>query len=174
MSNINDVRGNPYLNPYLAGFLLGLTMLASFLILGTGLGASGGLARVTAWCGLCIYPEQVLESEYFGAWGDNPLNYYLVFMLAGIFIGGFVSAIVNRRISVQTERGASYPAWKRLALALLGGLIAGFASRLARGCTSGMALTGTALLTTGGVAFLLSTFAGGYLVAYLFRRQWND
>lgn len=174
MSDISHEKGNPYLNPYLAGFLLGLTLLASFLILGTGLGASGGLARLTAWCGLCIYPEQVLESVYFGAWGNNPLNYYLVFMLAGVFLGGFASALLNRRISVQTERGTSFSAWKRLAFALLGGLIAGFASRLARGCTSGMALTGTALLTTGGVAFLLATFAGGYLFAYFFRRQWHD
>ncbi len=166
--------GNPYLNPYLAGFLLGLTLLASFLILGTGLGASGGLARLSAWCGLCINPEQILNSEYFGAWGAQPLKYYLVFMLAGILVGGFVSAVLNRRVRIQTERGASYSAGKRLLLALLGGIISGFASRLARGCTSGMALTGTALLTTGGVAFLLATFAGGYLTAYIFRRQWHD
>lgn len=170
----NDQPGNPYLNPYLAGFLLGLTLLASFLILGTGLGASGGLARISAWCGLCINPESILNSEYFGAWGAQPLKYYLVFMLAGILLGGFVSAFVNRRIQIQTERGASYSAGKRLALALIGGIIAGFATRLARGCTSGMALTGTALLTTGGVAFLLATFAGGYLTAYMFRRQWHD
>ena len=171
---MSSQTGNNYLNPYLAGFLLGVTLLASFMILGTGLGASGGLARLSAWCGLCISPEQILKSEYFGQWGAHPLNYYLVFMLAGIFLGGFVSALLNRRISVQTERGASYPALKRLMIALLGGVIAGFASRLARGCTSGMALTGTALLTTGGVAFLLSTFAGGYLMAYFFRRQWHD
>ena len=30
----------PYLNPYLAGVLLGLTLLASFAFLGAGLGAS--------------------------------------------------------------------------------------------------------------------------------------
>ncbi|MBU1105514.1 MAG: YeeE/YedE family protein [Candidatus Riflebacteria bacterium] len=166
--------GNSYLNPYLAGFLLGITLLASFMILGTGLGASGGLARLSAWCGLCINPEQILNSEYFGKWGAHPLKYYLVFMFAGTLIGGFVSALLNRRISVQVERGTQYSAWKRLILALLGGVIAGFATRLARGCTSGMALTGTALLTTGGVAFLLSTFAGGYLMAYFFRRQWHD
>ncbi len=164
----------PYLNPYLAGFLLGMTLLCSFVILGAGLGASNALARTAAWCGMCINPEATLASKYFGAWGEQPLNYYLVYMFAGLFIGSFVSAVINRRVVVQVERGASFPAGKRLILAMLGGVLAGFGSRLARGCTSGMALTGTALLTTGGVAFLLATFAGGYLMAYFFRRQWHD
>ncbi len=163
-----------YLNPYLVGFLLGFTLLASFVILGAGLGASNAIARAAAWCGLCINAEQIMSSTYFGAWGDKPLDYYLVYMFVGIVMGGFLSALLCRRINVQIERGASYPAGRRLILALLGGILTGFASRLARGCTSGQALTGTALLTTGGVIFLVSTFAGGYLMAYFFRRQWHD
>jgi ribosome biogenesis GTP-binding protein YsxC/EngB len=67
-----------HLNPYLAGFLLGLTLLASFLVLGAGLGASGGLARVAAWAEGTVAPQHTLGSEYFGAWGEGPLNYYLV------------------------------------------------------------------------------------------------
>lgn len=165
---------NPYLNPYLAGFLLGLTLLASFAILGSGLGASNGLARISAWCALQVSPEHILQSEYFGGWGNDPLRYYLVFMLGGIFVGGFASALANGRVKVQTERGNSFPAGKRLLLALSGGLLVGFASRLARGCTSGVGLSGTALLTSGGVAFLVATFAGGYAAAWFFRRQWHD
>ncbi len=164
----------PHMNPYLAGFLLGLTLLVSFIVLGAGLGASNAIARASAWCGLCIIPDHVLGSKYFGAWGGQPMNYYLVYMLVGVMLGGFVSAVLNRRVKVMVERGAAFPAGKRLILALLGGILAGFASRLARGCTSGQALTGTALLSTGGVAFLLATFAGGYLMAYFFRRQWHD
>ena len=34
----------PYWSPYLAGFGLGLTLLLAFWVLGTGLGASAGLA----------------------------------------------------------------------------------------------------------------------------------
>ncbi len=164
----------PFMNPYLAGFLLGLTLLVSFIVLGAGLGASNAIARAAAWCGLCVVPDNVLGSKYFGAWGGDPMNYYLVYMLVGVLLGGFVSAVINKRVKVMVERGAAFPAGKRLILALLGGILAGFASRLARGCTSGQALTGTALLSTGGVAFLLATFAGGYLMAYFFRRQWHD
>lgn len=171
---MNDINAKAYMNPYLAGFLLGLTLLASFLVLGTGLGASSGLARFAAWCGLCVAPEHFLQSTYFGAWGEQPLNYYLFYMLIGVAIGGFLSALVMNRINVEAERGKSFSLAYRLWFALGGGVLAGFASRLARGCTSGQALTGTALLMTGSIVFLLCIFAGGYLAAYFFRRQWHD
>ena len=66
------------------------------------------------------------------------------------------------------------PASRRLWLALGGGLLVGFASRLAGGCTSGQALTGSALLLTGSIIFLVCLFTGGYAAAHFFRRQWDD
>ena len=66
---------------------LGLTLLASFVILGAGLGASGGLARIGAWAELCTAKTHTLTSEYFGNWGQTPLEYYLVYMIAGVFGG---------------------------------------------------------------------------------------
>lgn len=169
----NDVP-KPYMNPYWAGVLLGLTLLASYLILGAGLGASGGLARVAAWVEGCLAPTHTQSSEYFGAWGDRPLNYYLVFMLAGVFLGGLFSAVLARRVRFQVERGRKASRTLRLALALTGGILAGFASRLARGCTSGQALSGSALLLSGSLVFLVCVFVGGYATAWLVRRQWYD
>jgi uncharacterized membrane protein YedE/YeeE len=49
----------------------------------------------------------------------------------------------------------------------------GFAARLARGCTSGQALTGGSLLSVGSWIFMMAVFAGGYLFAPLVRRQWR-
>ncbi len=164
----------PYMNPYLAGVLLGLTLLASYLILGAGLGASGGLARVAAWVEGSLAPSHTQSSEYFGAWGDRPLNYYLVFMLAGVFLGGLFSAVLARRVRFQVERGRKASRTLRLALALTGGILAGFASRLAQGCTSGQALSGSALLLSGSLVFLVCVFVGGYATAWLVRRQWHD
>jgi hypothetical protein len=62
----------------------------------------------------------------------------------------------------------------RLGYALAGGVIVGFASRLAQGCTSGQALSGGALLLTGSIVFMLCVFAGGYAAAWFVRRQWHD
>ena len=47
------------------------------------------------------------------------------------------------------------------------------AARMARGCTSGQALSGGALMSVGAWAFLLAVFAGGYAAAWFVRRQWR-
>ena len=163
-----------YSNPYLAGVLLGLVLLASFVILGTGLGASGGIARMGASLSFYISAPHTLGSEYFGTWGAKPLNHYIVFMFVGTFVGGLFSALLTNRVRIQVERGAAVSISHRLVYALGGGLIVGFASRLARGCTSGQGLTGGALLLSGSLVFMVSLFISGYATAWFFRRQWHD
>jgi uncharacterized protein len=170
----DEQKASPLWNPYVAGILLGLTLLASLLTLGAGLGASGGLARLGAEVESWIAPGHVAASEYFGAWGTNPLSYYLVYMLVGVFFGGLISAVLARRINVQVEKGAAVSSKYRLSLALIGGVLAGYAARIAGGCTSGQALTGGAMLLTGSLIFMGCVFAGGYAAAYFVRRQWND
>ena len=167
-------RPAPYWNPYLAGLLLGVALLASYVILGAGLGASAALARFAAWIEYLIDPEAVQGSEYFGRWFPNPLAYYLVFMFVGAFFGGLISAMSARRIRIGVERGRAFPAGARLLLALIGGVLVGFASRLSLGCTSGQAMTGSALMINGSLVFLGCCFGGGYLMAWFVRRQWND
>jgi uncharacterized protein len=166
-----------YWNPYLAGVLLGLTLLASFLVLGAGLGASAGPARLGALLEQCLVPARAASSEYFGAWiqdGRSVLGYYLVFMFAGTFLGGLFSAILAGRFRPGIERGRAYGPGRRLLLALAGGIMVGYASRLANGCTSGQALTGGAMLLNGSLVFMACVFAGGYATAWLVRRQWHD
>ena len=60
-----------------------------------------------------------------------------------------------------------------MVFALLGGAIMGYGARLARGCTSGQALSGGAVLSVGSWAFAFSIFAAGYAVAWFVRRLWN-
>ncbi|MCE5243951.1 MAG: YeeE/YedE family protein, partial [Desulfobacteraceae bacterium] len=74
----------------------------------------------------------------------------------------------------QVEKGKAVRTAHRLVLALSGGVLVGFASRLAQGCTSGQALTGGAMLLTGSLVFLVFVFAGGYAVAWFVRSQWHD
>lgn len=169
-----DYQPKPYGNPYLAGILLGVTLLFSFLILGAGLGASAGLARIAAAIEGKIFSLHTASSEYFGAWGATPLSYYLVYMFGGVFFGGLFSAFSAGRMRLTIEKGEKITRNGRLLLTLAGGILVGFASRLAGGCTSGQALSGGALLLTGSLVFLVCIFAGGYAVAYFFRRQWHD
>jgi len=173
-----DSGPKPYWNPYLAGLLLGGALLASFLILGAGLGASAVPIRCGAWLENLVAPAHTQGGDFFGqkylANGASPLRYYLTFMFVGTFLGGLLSAVLARRVNVSVERGKAFGAGRRLILAAVGGILVGYASVLAEGCTSGQALTGGALLANGSIIFMVCVFAGGYAVAYFARRQWHD
>jgi uncharacterized membrane protein YedE/YeeE len=167
-------RPAPFWNPYLAGVGLGLTLLLAFATLGAGLGASGAIARAAASGAHVVAPEAVEQNGYLGGWfsGTAPLSHYLVYMAVGVLIGGFLSARLARRTRFDVERGPRASVRLRLVLALAGGLLVGFASRLAGGCTSGQALTGGALLLDGSWAFMFSIFAGAFGAAWFVRKEW--
>jgi uncharacterized membrane protein YedE/YeeE len=98
---------------------------------------------------------------------------WLVWEILGVLLGGFFSAWIAGRLKIAVERGPNITPWPRLALALGGGIISGWATRLAAGCTSGQALTGGATLAVGSWAFMFAVFAGAYGAAYFVRRQWS-
>lgn len=165
----------PYWNPYLSGVGLGLTLLFSYIVLGTGLGASGGITRIAASAAHAVSPVAVEHNPYLGALftGGNPLAHYLVTMLAGTLLGGFLSAFAARRVVPGIERGPGAGVTLRLVLALLGGGLAGLGARFALGCTSGQALSGGAMLQTGSFVFTGACFAAAFAVAPLVRREWR-
>jgi uncharacterized membrane protein YedE/YeeE len=103
----------------------------------------------------------------------NPWAHYAIYMLVGTILGGFVSGLVNRRVKLETRKGPRISVPARLGFALLGGAIMGYGARMARGCTSGQALSGGAVLSVGSWAFALAIFASAYAVAWFFRRLWN-
>ena len=57
--------------------------------------------------------------------------------------------------------------------AFIGGGFMGYGARMARGCTSGQALSGGAVLSVGSWAFMFAVFAGAYALAYFVRKLWN-
>jgi uncharacterized protein len=166
----------PYLNPYLAGTLLGVVLFLSFFITGGGLGASAAISRVQTAILDIFVPSHVDRVGYFAemAGGDrNALLHYSVFMLVGTLLGGLLSGLVNGRFRVELRKGPHISAAARLASALVGGLVMGYGARLARGCTSGQALSGGAVLSVGSFAFMFAIFASAYALAWFVRRLWN-
>jgi len=165
----------PYWNPYFAGIGLGLVLLASFVIMGRGLGASGAMSTIVASSVAKLAPSHASGNEFYQDYlsGEgNPLKDWLVFEVLGVLVGGFLSGLFAGRVKVKIEKGEKISNAKRLMFALMGGTLMGFGAKLARGCTSGQALTGGALLNLGSWLFMLSVFAGAYLLAYFFRRFW--
>jgi len=164
----------PYMNPYLAGFGLGLVLLATFVILGRGLGASGAFSAFLVWLMSFASPDYVTSNAvHSGYWNEGrPLMAFLVFLTVGSFTGAAVSGWLAGRSVFVVEHGPRISSGARLALAFAGGAIMAFGAKLASGCTSGQALTGGALLNVGSWTFMIAVFIGGYALAPLVRRQW--
>ncbi|MDR4987842.1 MAG: YeeE/YedE thiosulfate transporter family protein [Bacteroidales bacterium] len=163
-----------YMNPYLAGFLLGLVLLAAFLITGRGLGASGAVKNAVVTLTGNIAPEYARQSVFFADYfsGEHPLMSWLVFLVLGVIIGAFYSGAMANRLGFKIERGPGLSARARLVFALSGGLLFGFGAQFGRGCTSGAALSGMAVMSTGGILTMMAIFGTGYLIAYFFRKLW--
>jgi uncharacterized protein len=171
-----EERQEKYINPYLGGTLLGIVLFLSFFITGNGLGASGAINRIQVALLDLIASDHVDKVAYLAhmAGGNlNALDNYGIPMLAGTFLGGLISGLFNKRVRLEVRKGPQITNSQRLWFALIGGLIMGYGARMARGCTSGQALSGGAVLATGSWVFMLCVFAGGYAFAYFFRKLWN-
>lgn len=170
-------EAQPYWNPYVAGLGLGLVLLSAFVIMGRGLGASGAFSSLIAVTVDAVAPAHAqannFYAEYLGDGTRSPLKDWLVFEVLGAIAGGFISGLLAGRFRKGVEKGPRITVKKRFGYAFAGGIIMGFGAKLARGCTSGQALTGGALLGLGSWAFMLAVFAGAYAVAYFVRRQWT-
>jgi uncharacterized protein len=166
-----------YMNPYLAGIGLGLVLLASFVIMGRGLGASGAFSAAVAWALNGLAPGYVAQNEYLSPYiGDgstHPLKAWLVFEVVGVFAGALLSGLLAGRVKRVVEKGPRASNGMRLLLAFAGGMLMAIGADLARGCTSGQALTGGALLNAGSWAFMMCVFGGAYAVAWLLKREWK-
>ena len=168
---MND-KSKEYLNPYLAGFALGIILLATFYISGTGLGASGAIKRsAIAFTTVIGQSSEGFFSQY-GVSVRDIFNNWIVFLFIGTFLGGFLSGLVQKRVKLTVEHGSRI-GWKlRLVMALFGGILFGIGSQLGNGCTSGAALSGMAVLSTAGFIVMMGIFGTAFLVAYFFRRLW--
>lgn len=175
--HIATKTAKPYWNPYLAGLGLGLVLLSAFVIMGRGLGASGAFTSLLTTGIQAVAPDHAAGSEFFAEYlGDgtrHPLKDWLVFEVLGVFVGGFLSGALANRVKRTVEKGPRITTAGRLIFAFGGGALMGFGAKLARGCTSGQALTGGALLNVGSWAFMMAVFAGAYALAYFLRRQWQ-
>ncbi len=166
----------PYANPYLAGIGLGLVLLAAFVLVGRGLGASGAASAVVAWGLDLVSPSHAQSLEWLSGrltTGESPLKEWLVFEGIGVFLGALLSGLLANRAAVTIEKGPRASAGARLAMAFVGGALMAVGAAFAGGCTSGQALTGGALLNLGSWAFMMMVFAGAYAVAAFMRWQWR-
>jgi hypothetical protein len=164
----------PLWNPYAAGALLGLVLLATYAITGRGLGATGAFGAVAAWLANLVVPGHAAENSVLARYFNDgaPLLSWTLFLIAGAFVGALISGALGHRLKITVEHGPHITANRRLLLAFAGGFVAAFGAKIARGCTSGQALTGGAILNVGSLVFMLAVFASAYALAWFVRKEW--
>lgn len=176
------IKKTKYLNPYIGGVLLGLVLLAANFVSGRGLGASGAL-KSTIVAGVktvapshyentAYYQEFQAKKESRGKGEQSPLKDWLVFEMLGVLVGAFLSGAIAGRLKLKVEHSPLITSRRRLIFALMGGVLFGFGSQLGRGCTSGSALSGMAVISVGGFVTMAAIFGTAYLFAYIFRKNW--
>jgi uncharacterized membrane protein YedE/YeeE len=176
MVKSNELRKTKYLNPYIGGVLLGIVLLAANLVAGRGLGASGAI-KSTVVTAMTVVAPVVSEGsdfvqEFRESHSGNPMKTWLVFEMLGVIVGGFLSGALAGRLKFKVEHSPKITSRKRLILALTGGVLFGFGSQLGRGCTSGSALSGMAVLSLGGFITMMAIFGTAFALAYFFRKNW--
>jgi len=169
------MKGNNFWSPYIAGIGLGLTLLATFVITGWGLGASSAFSLLAGVGINKVDPEYARSLKYFSQYlnVEAPLMNWILFEIIGLFLGALVASLVAGNFRLKLDKVTRMKGATRVLTAFGGGILIGFASRLARGCTSGIGLSGGAELTIAGWVFVVAMFISGFIVAALFRRLWS-
>jgi len=171
----NQKNRHVYWNPYFGGFLLGILILFTFYITGRGLGASGAMKSSVVTIVDTVAPTHAENNSYYSRFiseEKSPMNTWLVFEALGVLIGAFLSGGLTGRIGWRTQHSPKITPKRRLAFALGGGILFGLGAQIARGCTSGAALSGMAVLSTGGFITMLAIFGSAFAFAYFFRKNW--
>ncbi|MDP2888555.1 MAG: YeeE/YedE thiosulfate transporter family protein [Bacteroidota bacterium] len=164
-----------YMNPYLAGVLLGLVLLAAMYLSGRGLGASGGIKYTVVALVGAVDKQHAMESEYYSKYfenGESPLKNWLAIEVFGMVLGGFISGALSHRLKFKIEKSPKISNSKRLLFAFLGGVFFVYGAQLARGCTSGAALSGMAVLSVAGFVTMIAIFGSAYIFAWFFKSLW--
>ncbi|HZD90593.1 MAG TPA: YeeE/YedE thiosulfate transporter family protein [Pseudolabrys sp.] len=165
-------------HPLTAGIALGLVLLLTFVLTGHGLGASGFFTRLTAWFGGEFARTATEANSYLGPFvknargAVNPLANWISWEIVGVLVGASLAAVTSGRFRFRLDGATNLPGGGRMVLAVGGGILTGFGARLARGCTSGIGLSGGAPLAVAGFVFLIGFFVAGIAVSFLIRRAW--
>jgi len=145
---------------YVSGPLIGLMVPALLLLAGRSFGVSTSFQHLGAMCS----PHSKLP--YFRSYDWRNNNWRLVFVI-GIMLGSFIGSSL---LSATPTRflPADYYSWGGVIILAIGGILIGFGTRYASGCTSGHTIMGLSNLKWPSLVASISFFIGGLLMVHVF------
>lgn len=161
-------------SPYVAGVIVGLLQIPAFLLADTALGASSSFVTAAAYVA-SIFDAGASQIDYFARHMTDAKYFWQSALVIGIALGAYVSARASGTLrpsfsAAWTRLVGIRSFWGRSLMAFVGGFVMLFGARIANGCTSGHGISGMAQLAVGSTIAVAAMFAGGILVASLFRR----
>lgn len=159
-------------SPYLIGGALGLLNTFAFATAKRGLGVTTAFESTAALAGRRLAPDAMQVNAYLAKREETPKVDWESLLVIGVLAGSYLA---SRATSGRARRTVP-PSWsrrfgpsrgKRHAAAFAGGAVMMFGARMAKGCTSGHALTGTAQLALSSWVFSPLMFATAAVVARL-------
>ena len=143
-------------NWYIAGPIIGL-IVPLLLIVGNKLfGISSSFRHV---CAIALPKKKIEFLQY--DWKKHKWN---LFFVVGIGIGGYIAANFLTTGELQLLPPHFYTAEGMVKL-FLGGILVGFGTRYAGGCTSGHAISGLSTMQLSSLKAVISFFIGGVISA---------
>jgi uncharacterized protein len=170
METVASILTDTYWSPYAVGIGIGLLSWLSFLISGKPIATSTTFARTGGMIENFITGGKAEQRPYYQKI-KLKINWQWM-LVVGVVIGSFLSAIISGDFQV----GVWIPSlWAsafgdsvllRLLVAVSGGIILGFGSRFAGGCTSGHGISGTLQLAVSSWVSAIFFFIGGIITAH--------
>jgi len=168
-------KRNKYMNPYLAGVIMGFLIIAAYYFSGEGLGSSGGYRDVAIGTIDKVAPVYAEKNAYVAphiGGEESATHSWLIYELLGVMFGAVISAALYGRLKFTIGKAPHITNKKRLVYALIGGALWGVGTQLGRGCTSGLVLSGIAVNSLSGYLGLVSIFGFGFIFAFIFKKLW--
>ncbi len=143
---------------YVAGPLLGLFVPILLLVGNKLFGISSSFDHL---CHLS-FPKNISGKVKFNIEKDSWKTLFVVGVIVGAYIS--VSFLSANDVSFLPS---NYYSFNGLIKLFIGGLLVGFGTRYAGGCTSGHSITGISLLNPASIKATIAFFVGGLLYTYL-------
>jgi hypothetical protein len=149
---------------------IGLLNTASFATAGQGLGVTTPFEDVAALAAQRLAPDSLSINRYLQHREEKPQIAWEAFLVVGIFLGSRLAALRSGERSTRTvpphwnRRFGPDPAL-RVAGSFAGGALMMFGARMAKGCTSGHAITGNSQFAASSALFSALLFASAAATA---------